>query len=231
MGFFKSISKAVKSVVKPVTKTVSSVLGSPLASAGLGLFGQYSANQANSAQAARQMDFQERMSNTSYQRAMADMRAAGLNPILAYRQGGASTPTGASAQMQNIVTPGMQALNSAQAYKQSVAQTSNIKANTEKQIEEAQKAFVDSNVSEAQVHRTKAETDRIKAETRRIDEVTRNVRKQNVLFEYANASARVRGEMIKEHPWLKYIDVTTDFIGRALGGASTAKGLVNSNRR
>lgn len=49
-----------------------------------------------SGQAQRQMDFQERMSGSTWQRGVQDMKAAGLNPMLAYSQGGASSPVGAS---------------------------------------------------------------------------------------------------------------------------------------
>nr|DAX14950.1 MAG TPA: Putative minor capsid protein [Microviridae sp.] len=58
---------------------------------------QNAAMNYNSAEALANRNFQERMSSTSYQRAVEDMKKAGLNPILAFANGGASTPGGAGA--------------------------------------------------------------------------------------------------------------------------------------
>ena len=73
--------------------------------------GAESRNDAQIDQSNAQMGFQSNMSNSSYQRAVQDLKGAGLNPMLAYSQGGASTPSGSMADVQDTLTPAVNTAN------------------------------------------------------------------------------------------------------------------------
>ncbi|AXH73672.1 MAG: DNA pilot protein [Microviridae sp.] len=132
----------------------------PLASSALGFISQDETNQENrdltlsgrefnSAEAQKNRDYQTEMSNTAYQRAVKDMMTAGLNPMLAYSQGGASTPSGSAASAPSAAPMGNKGTAAAQAG-MATAAMQNTQADT------AQKAATERNL-DADTENKKAE--------------------------------------------------------------------------
>lgn len=120
----------------------------PIVGAGLNYLGQQQANEQNQAMSREQMQFQERMSSTAHQRQVADLKAAGLNPILS-ANAGASSPAGATSTSENTVAPALATAMQIKEYQR----------NVERQNEDIKNLKAQRGLIGAQVGKTNMETE------------------------------------------------------------------------
>lgn len=245
-----------------IAKDVASI-AAPFVSAGTSAYGiaqqaegQREANFLSQEMAREQMRFQwdamdmqrqfsEKMANTAYERAMADMRRSGLNPILAYRQGGAATP-GVSALSGARGIAGNPYQGASTAFTQAASSAMDamkLPSEIDKLESEVKKVMADTSVSHAASYLKKLQADltakQIRTEDLRPEQVfaqieklgydTAKVRAEIAVLQQAFKTASAEGyssevyeEFLRNNPWLREVEA----LGRSLGVVGQGVGLI-----
>lgn len=173
-------------------------------------------NKANKKEANRTRSFQERMSRNSYLYGMEDMKKSGLNPILAYSQGGATMPSGATAQMSMPTDTDPVA----SAYENKL-----VRANIDKLKEEARLTSEKTNTEMDQQTRINEEVRNIKVLTDRASQDVNSARMNNEVKRAFLEATKKTGSIKSNNQLLQYIDILTESAGKIFGSGQSGKNL------
>lgn len=126
---------------------IDDVLAAKLAPAAIGFAGGLLTNKMATDRADSSNEWSAGQFASRYQTTVKDLQSAGLNPMLAYSQGGGSPPTAQQVQFQNPVSSAADSMRSSAQYEQSISSASQ---------------------ADAQVKQIEATVDKIKEETKNI---------------------------------------------------------------
>lgn len=187
--------------------------------------GQRDTNRMNWKIAQKQMQFQERMSNTAYQRASSDLEAAGLNRILAVGSP-ASTPVGARAQMENpnaaLASGISRSAATALAVRRAGQEINNLKA-----IEGREQSQTDLNRANEDLIAEDIQNRRVSREREIAQTVRELTQAANINVNTALTSQHIPGAKAEADLWRRLETMNAEEVSKAFGmGIPAAKSLL-----
>lgn len=168
-----------------------------MAASAISAMGQQDTNASNTASSERQMQFQQDMFDTRYQRTVQDLQAAGLNPMLAYSQGPGVAPGGSQAISQNVggsaVSAGASAAATYSQASQALSQADLNQAQSQKTQQDTSTSAADEQLKRALAAKAEVDARTSVSSAQNLDQQTKESIERQLNYGPEREATRARG--------------------------------------